>query len=224
MERTRARPLWAGMLAACVCGCHGARPRPSSEPAGPAASPEASRPQTSAATVERARSGYTSADVQFVQGMIHHHAQALAMTALIPARTSREDLRLLGQRIDVSQTDEIATMQRWLRVRGERAPDPNPQHMHHLGAGADTLMPGMLTPEEMERLATAKGAAFDRLFLQLMIRHHEGALRMVAALFATPASGQEAQLFEFASDVDADQRAEIARMKALLARLPNVSQ
>jgi len=155
---------------------------------------------------------YTAADVRFMQGMIGHHAQALEMAALLPSRTSREAMTLLARRIEVSQADEIAMMQDWLKRRGEPLPDP---HAHHAHGAA--LMPGMLTPEEMGRLANAKGVAFDRLFLEFMIKHHEGALVMVKELFATPRAGQEAEIFAFASDVDADQRMEIDRMGAMLA-------
>ncbi len=154
---------------------------------------------------------YIDADIKFMQGMIGHHTQAVEMVALIPARTGHDDLRLLGKRIDVSQADEIKMMQHWLEVRGQRVPDQNAMHMH----GA-TLMPGMLTPDEMSRLGAAKGAEFDRLFLEGMIKHHEGALTMVKELFATPGAGQDVEVFSFASDVDADQRMEIDRMGAML--------
>jgi uncharacterized protein (DUF305 family) len=157
------------------------------------------------------RVSFTQADVRFMQGMIGHHAQALEMTALLASRTGSDDMRKLAQRIEISQADEIKMMQEWLQHRGQPLPDP---HAHH--APGATLMPGMLTPAEMERLAAAKGAAFDRLFLEFMIRHHEGALVMVKELFATPAAGQESDVFAFASDVDADQRMEIDRMGAML--------
>jgi uncharacterized protein (DUF305 family) len=133
------------------------------------------------------------------------------MVALIPARTSRDDMQLLGRRIDVSQADEIKMMQQWLEVRGQEIPSEHAHHMH----GA-VLMPGMLTQQEMARLAAAKGAEFDRLFLEGMIKHHAGALTMVQELFATPGAGQEVEVFSFASDVDADQRMEIERMAAML--------
>jgi uncharacterized protein (DUF305 family) len=163
--------------------------------------------------------GYSPADVDFMQGMIAHHAQALEMTALVPARTARADLRLLAERIRVSQESEIRTMEQWLLARGEQLPCLEPGHQH--GGMEHMLMPGMATPEQMARMAAATGTEFDRLFLESMIRHHQGALAMVAALFATPGAGQEPQVFGFASDVDADQRAEIARMEALLGALPS---
>jgi uncharacterized protein (DUF305 family) len=161
---------------------------------------------------------WSPADVRFMQGMIGHHAQALEMTALVPARTARAELRLLAERIRVSQESEIRTMEQWLLARGEQRPCLEPGHQH--GGMEHMLMPGMATSEQMARMAAATGAEFDRLFLESMIRHHQGALAMVAALFATPGAGQEPQVFGFASDVDADQRAEIARMEALLGALP----
>jgi len=155
--------------------------------------------------------GASTADVAFMQGMIGHHAQAVEMVALLESRTTREDMRRLGLRIQVSQSDEIRMMQRWLEARRQPLPGA---HAHH-AAGA-VLMPGMLTPEEMARLADARGPTFDRLFLEGMIKHHAGALTMVKDLFATPGAGQDAEIFAFASEVDADQRMEIDRMRAML--------
>jgi uncharacterized protein (DUF305 family) len=156
---------------------------------------------------------HTDADVRFIQGMIPHHQQALEMAALVPARTAREDLRRMAERITVSQQDEIATMERWLRARGESLPSADAHHGHGAGHAG---MPGMATPEEMAALAASTGAEFDRRFLELMIRHHEGALVMVAELFASPGAGQGSQIFGIASEVDADQRMEIDRMRMLL--------
>ena len=164
--------------------------------------------------VDLSRVGHTPADVRFMQEMIGHHAQALEMTALLPPRTSREDMKQLGQRIEISQADEIKMMQTWLKDRGQPAPDV---HAHH--APGAKLMPGMLTPEEMKRLADAKGVDFDRLFLELMIKHHEGALIMVKNLFDNNGAGQESEVFAFLSDVEADQQMEIDRMFAMLKEL-----
>ena len=175
-----------------------------------------SRPITRRDAVNLSRVQFTAVDVKFMQGMIHHHAQALDMTALIASRTSIAGMKLLGQRIEISQSDEIKMMQRWLEVRGQPAPDI---HEHHV-PGA-TLMPGMLTAEEMDRLAAAHGAEFDRLWLEGMIRHHDGALTMVDELFSAPGAGQESEIFAFASDVVADQKAEIDRMSAMLEELQN---
>jgi uncharacterized protein (DUF305 family) len=157
------------------------------------------------------RVGHTAADARFMAGMISHHAQAVEMTDLVISRTASDAMRKLAQRIQVSQTDEIKMMEHWLSMRGEEVPSA---HAHHAMAG--TLMPGMLTAEEMSRLSAATGREFDRLFLEGMIKHHEGALVMVKDLFATPGAGQESDVFAFASDVDADQRMEIERMRSML--------
>ncbi len=155
---------------------------------------------------EAARRGYTAADVDFMRGMIHHHEQALVMTDLIPDRTDNGTIRQLALRIEISQVDEIARMRRWLEARGEAPPA---EHAH----GAH--MPGMLTDEQIAGLAGASGAEFDRLFLELMIQHHEGALVMVDELASIDGAGQEPELFQMISHIDADQRAEIARMRGV---------
>jgi uncharacterized protein (DUF305 family) len=155
---------------------------------------------------------YTGADIKFMQGMIGHHAQAIEMVALVKAKSTSEDVKKLALRIDLSQEDEIKMMQSWLQQRGQPVPARNAMHMH----GA-TLMPGMLTPDEMKQLADANGAEFDRLFLEGMIKHHGGALTMVADLLGSPGAAQESEVFAFVSDVEADQRMEIGRMEAMLA-------
>ncbi len=173
---------------------------------------------------------HTEADVDFMRGMIVHHAQALQMTALVPERTDTDALRRLAERIERSQDSEIAAMVRWLERRGEAVP----ARLERMRAAIDTLtakerlphdhgpsnMAGMLSPDEMETLAASSGEAFDRHFLEFMIVHHEGALTMVEALMDSPEGGQEAQVFTFASEVEADQRMEIRRMESLLSRLP----
>lgn len=152
-----------------------------------------------------------------MQGMIGHHAQALDMTRLVPTRSSHPGVKLLAERIDVSQKDEIAMMQRWLRGRGHAVPDDD-AHVH-AAMGHGELMPGMLTQRQLEQLAAERGAPFDRLFLRQMIRHHEGALQMVSRLLATNRN-LDAETFRFVSDVDADQRGEIQRMQSLLRSIP----
>src|SRR5687767_7324070 len=147
-----------------------------------------------------------------MQGMMGHHAQALEMTAIVRSRTGSDALRMLALRIEVSQADEIKMMQDWLTARRQPLPDP---HAHHAAGAA--LMPGMLSSAELAQLSEARGPELDRLFLQFMIKHHEGALTMVKDLLATPGAGQEPDVFAFASDVDADQRMEIDRMRAALA-------
>jgi len=161
-----------------------------------------------------------AADADFMSGMIHHHAQAVEMVRLIRARTTSPVLRSLGERIEVSQKDEIAMMQQWLREHGQEAPDPLPHIGMDMPGHDAAMMPGMLTKAQMAALAKARGKAFERLFLTGMIQHHEGALAMVKSLFATTGAAQNTAIFRFASDVDADQRAEITRMRAMLLRLP----
>src|SRR5687767_2759246 len=159
------------------------------------------------------------ADVRFMQGMIMHHGQAVEMTALIESRTANKDLRSLGARISSSQADEIKFMKRWLKTRGEPMSPMMPETagMHMPGhASHKMLMPGMLTEEQMKALKKAKGEEFDRLFLTWMIQHHGGALIMVKDLFDTAGAGQDAELFNFATDVDSGQRAEIRIMQTML--------
>jgi uncharacterized protein (DUF305 family) len=161
----------------------------------------------------------SSADVEFMQGMIMHHAQAVEMTALIPSHTTNQDVRLLGARISRSQSDEIKFMERWLRARGEPTSMSMPGMPDMDMSGRPmSLMPGMLTPAQMQALRAAHGAEFDRLFLTGMIQHHGGALTMVHDLFTHPGAGQVADLFTFVTDVDSGQRAEIRIMQSLLAK------
>jgi uncharacterized protein (DUF305 family) len=163
----------------------------------------------------------SQADVEFMQGMIMHHSQAIEMTALIASHTENKDLRSLGARISRSQSDEIKFMQRWLAVRGEPVSMAMPGMADMDRSGQPmALMPGMLTPEQMEALRKAKGAEFDRLFLTGMIQHHTGALTMVKDLFDTAGAGQDAELFDFATDVDSGQRAEIRIMQTMLEKKP----
>jgi uncharacterized protein (DUF305 family) len=159
-----------------------------------------------------------------MQGMIMHHAQAVEMTALIETRTENKELRLLGARISHSQAEEMRFMERWLQARGEptsmQMPDMDmsdmdmSSHHHHM------LMPGMLTAKQMDALRKAKGSEFDHLFLTGMIQHHNGALIMVKDLFDTAGAGQDAELFNFATDVDSGQRAEIRIMETMLGDKP----
>ena len=153
---------------------------------------------------------HTPADVQFMQGMIVHHAQAIEMTDLIESHTENKDLRSLGARISRSQSDEINFMKRWLAARGESMTHEMPGMDHSM------LMPGMLTAKQMAALKKAKGKEFDQLFLKGMIQHHNGALTMVKDLFDSPGAGQDAELFNFVTDVDSGQRAEIKIMQTML--------
>jgi uncharacterized protein (DUF305 family) len=157
------------------------------------------------------------AEVEFMQGMIMHHEQAVEMTALIASHTESKDLRLLGARISHSQLDEIKFMKRWLAARGEPVSIAMPGMPEMDMSGRPMpLMPGMLTPEQMASLKKAQGPEFDRLFLTGMIQHHNGALTMVKDLFDTAGAGQDAELFEFATDADNSQRAEIKIMQTML--------
>ena len=148
-----------------------------------------------------------------MQHMIVHHAQAVEMTALIESHTQNKEIRSLGARISRSQSDEINFMKRWLAIRGEPV-TPAMQHTHM--PGHETLMPGMLTTKQMEALRKARGEEFDQLFLKGMIQHHNGALSMVKDLFDSAGAGQDAELFNFATDVDSGQRAEIKVMQTML--------
>lgn len=161
------------------------------------------------------------ADVRFMQEMLGHHQQAVEMTALLRKRTRTREMLLLAERIETSQTDEMALMRRWLLRQGAtvQGTDSMSRHAMHGDAMQHALMPGMLTASQMRALARATGARFDRLFLDGMIQHHRGAITMVAALRASPGAAQESALNRFIIDVDADQRAEIARMRRMRARL-----
>jgi uncharacterized protein (DUF305 family) len=159
----------------------------------------------------------SQADVEFMQGMIMHHSQAVEMTALIPSHTENAEVHLLGARISRSQSDEMNFMKRWLIARGEPVSMAMPGMPEMDMSGAPMMaMPGMLTPEQMVALRSANGAEFNRLFLTGMIQHHNGALVMVKCLFDTAGAGQDADLFDLATDADNTQRAEIRIMQDML--------
>jgi uncharacterized protein (DUF305 family) len=207
------------MAAVGVAACTQAAPADASKPAAPAppavvqpgapGQPTTTVPSGSPTVIEIPKS--MPADVKFMQGMIHHHAQALEMTALLYTNSQREDMKLLAKRIDISQNDEIKMMRQWLKDRNETIMVDHVAHGMTMPA-----MPGMLTADQMAALAKAKGAEFDRLFLRGMIQHHQGALVMVEELFDAPGAAQESVIFDFATHVDADQRAEITRMMQML--------
>jgi uncharacterized protein (DUF305 family) len=159
-------------------------------------------------------------DVEFMQGMIMHHAQAVEMTALIESHSRNGELRSLGARISRSQSDEMEFMKRWLTARGEPVSAAMPQMPHMNMTSHQMLMPGMLTARQMDALKKARGKEFDHLFLTGMIQHHNGALIMVRELFDTAGAGQDAELFNFATDVDSGQRAEIRIMQTMLEEKP----
>jgi uncharacterized protein (DUF305 family) len=166
------------------------------------------------------------ADVSFMQGMIMHHEQAVEMTALIESHTENKNVRAIGAKISSSQADEIGMMQRWLKARGQATsmgmpgmPDMDVNGKSIPAAAGMAPMPGMLTPEQMSALKAAHGVEFDRLFLTGMIQHHGGALTMVKDLFDTAGAGQDAEIFEFVTDVDNGQRAEIEIMQKMLEEI-----
>ena len=165
------------------------------------------------------RAPYSDADVEFMAGMIPHHAQAVLIAGWAGSHGARPDVGVLCERIVVGQRDEIATMRTWLRDRGQRVPDASATHHRRKmnGVEHDMLMPGMLTPEELTRLDKARGPEWDRLFLEAMIRHHQGALKMVDDLFGAHGALQDEDVFKFVSDLYADQTIEIERMQKMLA-------
>ena len=206
------RVLAVFLIAAAMAACRSAGGAPAIiQPGAPG---EASKVIDADQARDLSKVQFTDADVKFMQGMIHHHAQAIDMVKLLETRTQSEDMKRFALRIQVSQEDEIKMMRRWLEVRGQEVPG---EHAHHM-PGAP-MMPGMLTADEMAKLAAAKGPEFDRLFLEGMIKHHGGAITMVQELFKTPGAGQDSEIYAFASDVDADQRMEIERMGAMLAMM-----
>lgn len=209
------------LVAASVAGC-GRATRPGAGGVGVTAIDPNRVSPAERARSDQGRPPYTAADVHFMSGMIPHHAQAVLIARWAATHGARADVRILCERIIVAQGDEIATMQQWLRERGEKVPDAAATHLSMSMAGAqhDMLMPGMLNAEELAQLDRARGPEFDRLFLTFMIRHHEGALSMVDALFGSPGAGQDEVVFKFASDVYADQSTEIDRMQKMLAAGP----
>jgi uncharacterized protein (DUF305 family) len=177
------------------------------QPGAPGQSNKTLTPETASVAPRRP----SEADIKFMQGMIMHHAQAVEMTELLRTRSQNTEVQALGKRISISQTDEMSFMKQWLTDRGL-----DMAGMDHMDMGPMPMMPGMLTPEQMKALAAATGPAFDHLFLTGMIQHHTGALTMVKDLFASPGAGQDPQLFDFASDVDNTQQAEIDIMRHML--------
>ena len=212
-----AASTFASLFSLSVCAQQAAPATPVVVQPGAPGKPTRTLPSTTRATLPPA----SAADAQFMQGMIMHHAQAVEMTALIESHTENRDVTSLGARISRSQSDEIKFMKRWLASRGQ----PTSHAMHdmsdmNMSHESMALMPGMLTAEQMEALRKARGEEFDRLFLTGMIQHHGGALTMVKDLFDTAGAGQDAELFNFATDVDSGQRAEIRIMQNMLKKKP----
>lgn len=163
---------------------------------------------------------WTEADARFMTGMIAHHAQAVLMASWAPTHGASRAMQALCERIVVGQQDEIALMQRWLGEWGKPVPEADARH-HMMPGMEHTLMPGMLTAEQLTALDQARGPAFDRMFLSAMIRHHEGALAMIQELVSTPGAARDDNVFKFVSDMNADQTIEIERMNGMLAALPS---
>ena len=204
--------LWFGLPLSALAQQPPSNPAPVVQPGAPGA-PSRTLPPSTTGILPQA----SYADIEFMQGMIMHHAQAVEMTALIQSHTRNPEIRTLGARISLSQSDEMKFMQRWLLARGQ--PDsmamPGMPDMD-LHGNPIHPMPGMLTPQQMDALRHASGASFDYLFLTGMIQHHNGALIMVKDLFDNPGAGQDAELFDFATDADNTQRAEIKIMQNML--------
>jgi uncharacterized protein (DUF305 family) len=205
-----------------------AEPAPIVQPGAPGENSKVLSPATAAVPPKAP----AAADVSFMQGMIMHHAQAVEMTDLLRTRSKDPAMQALGKRMSISQTDEIEFMKQWLQDRGapvSMAIEHDMAHMDHSDpkamaamnhAAAMPLMPGMLTAQQMEALAKASGPAFDHLFLTGMIQHHTGALVMVEDLFDTPGAGEESLLYDFATDIDNTQSAEIKIMRDMLKERP----
>lgn len=211
---------WTVMLTVAflsVSACRSTTPPPSIELA-PGAGVVGPGSQEAIEQAERTAAAYTQADVDFLTGMIPHHAQAVIMGGWCESHGARSDVQALCRKIVISQRDEIRLMRDWLAERGEPVPDStSTRHVMRMGGTEqEMLMPGMLTDEEMAALDAARGSEFDYLFLTGMIRHHQGAVDMVDELYSHEGAGQEEFVFRFASDVAADQSAEIHRMSVML--------
>ena len=209
----RRAALLAGLtLAACAGNPGGTSPQPATQNESDAAG-------IAQAAADSVRYPYTRADIEFMSGMISHHAQAIAMSRWAPSHGASPEIIRLTERIINAQGDEIRLMQQWLKDRRQPVPEARPTgtRMVMNGVEHDMLMPGMLTPEQMQQLDASRGADFNRLFLQFMIQHHQGAVEMVKRLFGSYGAGQDLVVFKFASDVNVDQTTEIARMEKMLA-------
>ena len=223
MEGTKlAVRLVAAALVLGAVACHTAAPSPQPVVLAPGAGVVGPGSSSAIARADSAARAYTPADVEFMSGMIPHHAQAIIMSRWCEDHGANAQVRVLCRRIVIAQGDEIRMMRRWLAERGQVVPDSlSTRHeMRMNGMTMDMLMPGMLSDRQMAALDRARGAEFDRLFLTGMIRHHQGAIDMVNELFAQPGAGQERTVFRFANDVVADQSAEIHRMEVILESVP----
>ena len=219
MKKTRV--LGAVLLVGAGLACHGAGPavQTAPAPAQPAMTPaQSSQAAIAKAAADSVRHPYTKADIDFMTGMISHHAQAILMARWCPTHGASSSVQTLCGRIINAQTDEINLMSQWLRDRRQAVPEPSPHGMKMMMNGMEhvMLMPGMLTDAQLQQLDQAKGPDFDRLFLAFMIQHHQGAVAMVKTLFDSYGAGLDDLVFKFASDVNIDQTTEIARMEKML--------
>ncbi len=183
--------------------------------------PAINRAAAQATTDRTGGQSFTEADVRFMSGMIAHHAQAIQMARMAPSHDASPSLRIMAGRIINAQQDEIAIMQQWLRDHNQPVPEarPGPMKMVHNGVEHEMLMPGMLTDEQMKQLDAARGKEFDRLFLQFMIQHHQGAVTMVKELIGSPGAALDNTVFKIASDINVDQTTEIERMQKMLVAI-----
>jgi uncharacterized protein (DUF305 family) len=221
MTAIRTRRITSALLGAIgLAGCSSAT-RGSAQAALPVVVPRPSASTIAQAKADSVRHPYTDADVQFMSGMIGHHAQAIVMAKWAPTHGASASVQRLAERIINAQVDEIATMQRWLGDRLKPVPEATPAGMKMMMGGVEhvMLMPGMLTEAQMKELDQARGPEFDRLFLRYMIQHHRGAVSMVKDLFDSWGAGQDETVFKFASDVNVDQSTEIDRMEKMLVDL-----
>ncbi|MGH7444891.1 MAG: DUF305 domain-containing protein [Longimicrobiales bacterium] len=237
MRASRTRWIIVALLAPFAAACSQATTTTSPTPAPQSPAPQDPAPRTGAASgelsaaeieaiydarMDSVRMHFSPADVAFMSGMIHHHAQAIEMALMVPTHEANAQVQTLAARILNAQRDEIARMQQWLRDRDQTVPEVHVTGTDVMVHGADHVMhmPGMLTPDQMRELSAARGSAFDRLFLTFMIQHHRGAVTMVHELFATDGAAQDDTVFKLASDVQVDQSTEVDRMERMLSAMP----
>ena len=222
------------ILLVFVAACAKTSPPPKATPVPMPVADQAQLDPAAQARADKGRPPFVEADVQFMQGMIHHHAQAILIAKWAPDHGASEPVRKLCERIVVAQRDEILMMSNWLRQRALQVPAADTlgsghqhaadmQHMPGMAMPAPVMMPGMLTPLQVAQLDSARGTRFDRLFLEYMIQHHRGAITMVHTLFSSDGAANDGVIYRFASDVEADQGAEIERMTLMLAAIPRGS-
>lgn len=220
MNVHRSNTIGLALLCAAATACASGGTVPNTQPAPGGRRTTAELEALYQARADSALMNVHAADVAFMSGMIGHHAQALVMSGFAPENGASPSIRTLAARIINAQKDEIQVMQTWLHDRGQEVPEG--RGMRHMGDHAGhAMMPGMLSQEQIDELAEARGPAFDRLFLTYMIQHHNGAVTMVHELFATDGAAQDDLVFKLASDIQVDQITEVARMQSMLDALPD---